>query len=158
MERICQALLDLHARYSYLHVLFPVHPNPNVTNVVHKHLGGRERIHLVAPLDYPTFVGTLVAADVILSDSGGVQEEAPALGKRVLVMRETTERPEGIMYGAAELVGTDRARIVSRVAALLEGRGTGRMVVNPYGDGNAARRIVEVLRTGTLAAPFTIAA
>jgi UDP-N-acetylglucosamine 2-epimerase (non-hydrolysing) len=158
MERICQALLELSTMHAQLHVLFPVHPNPNVTEVVHRRLGGRDRIHLTAPLEYPEFVQALLAADVILSDSGGVQEEAPALGKRVLVLRETTERPEGIMTGAAELVGTDRERIVSRVTAALSALGKERPVVNPYGDGRASQRIAEVLKTGALALPFKLAA
>jgi UDP-N-acetylglucosamine 2-epimerase (non-hydrolysing) len=117
-------------------------------------LRGRPRVHLVAPLEYPDFVRALIQADVILTDSGGVQEEAPALGKRVLVMRETTERPEGIEAGSAELVGTDVDRIVSRACALLDGEGSSHPVVSPYGDGRASERIVEVLRTGALSSPF----
>jgi UDP-N-acetylglucosamine 2-epimerase (non-hydrolysing) len=158
MERICQAILELSRNHPQLQVLFPVHPNPNVVQVVHRWLGGRDRIHLVKPLEYPEFVQALIAADAILSDSGGVQEEAPALGKRVLVLRETTERPEGIMTGAAELVGTDRERIVARVAAALIDSGKRRVAVNPYGDGRASERIAEVLKTGALARPFHMAA
>src|SRR5262249_21755422 len=157
MERICPALLELSQAHPHLRILFPVHPNPNVTRVAQHWLGGRERIHLVKPLEYPDFVQALLSADVILSDSGGVQEEAPALGKRVLVLRETTERPEGIMTGAAELVGTDRERIVSRVTAALNS-GKRQVVLNPYGDGRASERIAEVLKTGALARPFHLAA
>ena len=158
MERICQALLELSQTHPHLQILFPVHPNPNVTRVAQHWLGGRERIHLVKPLEYPDFVQALLSADVILSDSGGVQEEAPALGKRVLVLRETTERPEGIMTGAAELVGTDRERIVSRVTAALLSCDRRQVVLNPYGDGRASERIAEVLKTGALARPFHLAA
>lgn len=158
MERICQALVELAQQHSQLRILFPVHPNPNVVEVARRWLGGRERVHLVKPLDYPDFVQALLAADVILSDSGGVQEEAPALGKRVLVLRETTERPEGIMTGAAELVGTDRERIISRVTAALLDCNRRQVALNPYGDGRASQRIAEVLKTGALARPFHLAA
>jgi UDP-N-acetylglucosamine 2-epimerase (non-hydrolysing) len=154
LRRICAALTALLDRYPNLHVLYPVHPNPNVVAAAEEMLRGRPRVHLVAPLDYPDFVRALLDADLILSDSGGVQEEAPALGKRVLVMRETTERPEGIEAGAAELVGTDVERIVGRASALLDGEGANRPVVSPYGDGRASQRIVEVLRTGALSDPF----
>jgi UDP-N-acetylglucosamine 2-epimerase (non-hydrolysing) len=154
LRRICTALATLLDRHPDLHLLYPVHPNPNVVETTNRLLRGRPRVHLVAPLDYPDFVRALLQADVILTDSGGVQEEAPALGKRVLVMRETTERPEGIEAGAAELVGTDVDRIVGRAGALLDGEGCRHAVVSPYGDGRASERIVEVLRTGALTWPF----
>jgi UDP-N-acetylglucosamine 2-epimerase (non-hydrolysing) len=154
LRRICTALTALLERHPELHLLYPVHPNPNVVEATNALLRGRPRVHLVPPLEYPDFVRALLDADVILTDSGGVQEEAPALGKRVLVMRETTERPEGIDSGAAELVGTDVDRIVSRASALLDGAGTNQRVVSPYGDGRASARIVEVLRTGALEEPF----
>jgi len=154
LRRICTALTTLLDRHPDLHLLYPVHPNPNVVEATNELLRGRPRAHLVPPLDYPYFVRALLDADVILTDSGGVQEEAPALGKRVLVMRETTERPEGIGAGAAELVGTDVERIVSRASALLAGEGGSQPVVSPYGDGRASERIVEVLRTGALSRPF----
>ncbi len=154
LERICQALAMVLERHPDLHLLYPVHPNPNVVETTDRLLRGRPRVHLVPPLEYPDFVRALGAADLILSDSGGVQEEAPALGKRVLVLRETTERPEGVDAGAAELVGTDVTRIVERAGALLDGEGASRPVVSPYGDGKASGRIVEVLRTGALREPF----
>ena len=119
--RICQAVLKLLDRHPNLHILYPVHPNPNVQDVVQKQLSAHPRVYLCAPLEYPGFVGALAAADLILTDSGGVQEEAPALGKRVLVLRETTERPEGIEAGVAELVGTNVELIVDRATALLQG-------------------------------------
>ena len=158
LRRICTALAALLDRYPDLHLLYPVHPNPNVVEATDRLLRGRPRVHLVPPLEYPDFVRALLDADVILTDSGGVQEEAPALGKRVLVMRETTERPEGIDAGAAELVGTDVERIVGRAAALLDGEGANQAVVSPYGDGRASERIVEVLRTGALGSPFGVRA
>ena len=110
--RICQAVLRLLDQHPNLHVLYPVHPNPNVQEAAQKYLASHPRIYLCAPLEYPGFVSVLAAADLILTDSGGVQEEAPALGKRVLVLRETTERPEGNDAGVAELVGTDVEKIV----------------------------------------------
>ena len=158
MTRICQSILELSAAHPDLHVLYPVHPNPNVVEATERYLRGRERIHLVPPLEYPDFVSALLRADLILTDSGGVQEEAPALGKRVLVLRETTERPEGVDVGVAELVGTDVARIVGRASALLsESRSERTQVSSPYGDGRASQRIVEVLKTGALTQPFVSA-
>jgi UDP-N-acetylglucosamine 2-epimerase (non-hydrolysing) len=153
LESICRALSRLVERHADLHVVYPVHPNPNVGATARALLADRPRIHLIAPLDYPDFVRTLDAAALVLTDSGGVQEEAPALGKRTLVLRETTERPEGIAAGAAELVGTDEERIVARATALLDGANPTK-VTSPYGDGRASTRIVEVLKTGSLSHPF----
>lgn len=156
LTRICQAALALLERYPSLHLLYPVHPNPNVKEAARRHLAGHPRVTLCEPLDYPGFVCALLAADLILTDSGGVQEEAPALGKRVLVLRETTERPEGLAAGVAELVGTDVERIVTRAAALLDARdeSSSSQVQSPYGDGRASERIVELLKTGRLSQPF----
>ena len=154
LVRICQAVLSLLARHPNLHILYPVHPNPNVQEAAQKYLAAHPRIYLCAPLEYPGFVSALAAADLILTDSGGVQEEAPALGKRVLVLRETTERPEGIEAGVAELVGTDVDQIVARATALLSGSDARGPVVSPYGDGRASARIVEVLKTGALGDSF----
>lgn len=158
LVRICQAVLRLLDQQPNLHVLYPVHPNPNVQEVAHKYLAAHPRIFLCAPLEYPGFVSVLSAADLILTDSGGVQEEAPALGKRVLVLRETTERPEGIDAGVAELVGTDVDKIVTRASALLGDDAAKRTVVSPYGDGRASQRIVEVFRTGALRDSFRVSA
>lgn len=155
--RICQAVLKLLDRHPNLHILYPVHPNPNVQDVVQKQLSAHPRVYLCAPLEYPGFVGALAAADLILTDSGGVQEEAPALGKRVLVLRETTERPEGIEAGVAELVGTSVELIVDRATALLQGSEARGPVLSPYGDGLASSRIVEVLKTGALTESFSAA-
>ena len=129
-------------------VLFPVHPNPNVGPVMDAILGTRANIARVAPLDYPHFVRALGLCDLVLTDSGGVQEEAPALGKPVLVMRETTERPEGVAAGTARLVGADEARIVSEVFTLLDDKAAYAAMArahNPYGDGHAAARIAGVI-------------
>ena len=129
-------------------LLFPVHPNPEVGRVMDEVLGDREAIIRVPPLDYPHFVRALAACDLVLSDSGGVQEEAPALGKPVLVMRDTTERPEGIAAGTARLVGANGNRIVSEVSTLLDDSGAYAAMArahNPFGDGRSAGRIAELI-------------
>ncbi|RXD07488.1 UDP-N-acetylglucosamine 2-epimerase (non-hydrolyzing) [Sphingomonas sp. UV9] len=125
-------------------VLFPVHPNPNVVSVMDAILGERANVARIEPLDYPHFVRALGMADIVLTDSGGVQEEAPALGKPVLVMRETTERPEGVAAGTAKLIGTDEDRIVSEIFTLLDDPAVYAAMArahNPFGDGHAAARI-----------------
>ena len=146
LENICAALREIADR-SDVKMLYPVHPNPNVLEVAHRVLGNHEAIELVDPLDYPKMVAAMRACDVILTDSGGVQEEAPSLGKPVLVLRTTTERPEGITAGAARLVGTDRATIVNAANELLDDAAAYSAmakVENPYGDGRAAHRIAEL--------------
>ena len=132
-----------------LALIFPVHPNPTVARPAHEMLGGHPRAHLFEPFDYTTTVAVMKAATLILTDSGGIQEEAPALGRPVLVLRETTERPEGLRAGTARLVGTDEARILAASRELLtDPDAYARMsrARNPYGDGRAAERIVGVLR------------
>ncbi len=132
-------------------VLFPMHPNPEVARAMDAVLGERANVARIAPLDYPHFVRALGACDIVLTDSGGVQEEAPALGKPVLVMRETTERPEGVAAGTARLVGTDEARIVSEIFTLLddsEAHAAMARAHNPFGDGHAAARIAEIVADG----------
>ena len=142
-ENICAALRTL-GKDDGLEILYPVHLNPHVQGPVRRLLGGSPRVHLIEPVDYEAFVYLMDRSDVILTDSGGVQEEAPSLGKRVLVMREVTERPEAIEAGVSQLVGTDPNRIVSGVFdALAQGVRTDRE--NPYGDGQASRRIVRGL-------------
>jgi UDP-N-acetylglucosamine 2-epimerase (non-hydrolysing) len=133
-------------------ILLPMHPNPAVARAMDAELAGRADVARIAPLDYPHFIRALALCELVLTDSGGVQEEAPALGKPVLVMRETTERPEGIAAGTARLVGTDEARIVSETFRLLDDRtayATMARAHNPFGDGHAAARIAEVIAGGT---------
>ncbi|RXZ35649.1 UDP-N-acetylglucosamine 2-epimerase (non-hydrolyzing) [Sphingomonas desiccabilis] len=129
-------------------VLFPVHPNPNVVAAMDAVLGERANVARVAPLDYPNFIRALELAHVVLTDSGGVQEEAPALGKPVLVMRETTERPEGVTAGTARLVGPHEDRIVSGISTLLDDHDAYAAMArahNPFGDGRASARIAEIV-------------
>lgn len=145
---ICRALRMLVERNRDVCVLYPVHPNPNVREPVCKLLGGHERIRLEEALDYVPFVGTMKACEFILTDSGGIQEEAPSLGKPVLVLRETTERVEAIEAGAAQLVGTEPDAIVAAAERLLDDpEAYQRMVIadNPYGDGHASERIARIL-------------
>jgi UDP-N-acetylglucosamine 2-epimerase (non-hydrolysing) len=129
-------------------ILFPVHPNPNVVSVMDKLLGDRPNIARIDPLDYPHFVRALGLCELALTDSGGVQEEAPALGKPVLVMRETTERPEGVAAGTARLIGTDADRIVAEVSALLDDAAAYSAMSrahNPFGDGHSSKRIAQIV-------------
>jgi UDP-N-acetylglucosamine 2-epimerase (non-hydrolysing) len=147
-ERICQAIADIATEHPNVELIYPVHLNPNVQRPVHSLLGGLSNVFLIEPQEYLPFVYLMRRANIILTDSGGIQEEAPALGKPVLVMRDTTERPEAVTAGTVKLVGTDRARIVENVRLLLrEPEEYNRMSLahNPYGDGNAAARIVSVL-------------
>jgi UDP-N-acetylglucosamine 2-epimerase len=149
LEDICYALRDLLADREDLQVVFPVHLNPQVRATVWSILGDRQRAWLIDPLDYLDFIHLMQRADLIITDSGGVQEEAPALAKPVLVIRTTTERPEAIEAGTARLVGTARADIVAAVSQLLDDPSEyARMqrAVNPYGDGHAAERIVASIR------------
>ncbi|WP_260925344.1 non-hydrolyzing UDP-N-acetylglucosamine 2-epimerase [Novosphingobium sp. 9] len=147
MEQIAQAIRRIAERPDVA-VIFPVHLNPNVRHVMNERLAGLDNVALIEPLDYPHFARLLNIADIMLTDSGGVQEEAPALGRPVLVMRETTERPEGVEAGTAKLVGTDAARIVSEISTLLDDKDAYEAMArahNPFGDGDSARRIVELL-------------
>ncbi|RYG39205.1 MAG: UDP-N-acetylglucosamine 2-epimerase (non-hydrolyzing), partial [Burkholderiales bacterium] len=132
-------------------ILFPMHPNPNVVTAMDAVLGDRPNIARIDPLDYPHFIRALGMSEIILSDSGGVQEEAPALGKPVLVMRETTERPEGVEAGTAKLVGTDESRIVSEISTLLDDDAAYSAMArahNPFGDGHASARIAGIVAQG----------
>jgi UDP-N-acetylglucosamine 2-epimerase (non-hydrolysing) len=147
-EAICRAIADVAARFPDVAVVYPVHLNPNVQEPVRRILGGAERVHLVEPLPYEPFVALLDRAYLVLTDSGGVQEEAPSLGKPVLVMREVTERPEGIAAGCAELAGVTREGIVDSVTRLLTDAALYQRMSqaqNPYGDGQAALRIADLL-------------
>ena len=147
MQAIAGAIRRLAARNDVA-LIFPVHLNPNVRAVMKDRLGGLDNVALIEPLDYPHFARLLDIATLMLTDSGGVQEEAPALGKPVLVMRETTERPEGVEAGTAKLVGTDADRIVAETERLLDDPTAYAAMTrahNPFGDGRSAARIVELL-------------
>lgn len=147
MEGIARALARIADR-SDTAILFPMHPNPNVAVAMDAILGERDSIARIEPLDYPHFIRALELCEIALSDSGGVQEEAPALGKPVLVMRETTERPEGVEAGTAKLVGTDADTIVREISKLLDDRDAYSAMArahNPFGDGHSAARIAEIV-------------
>jgi len=149
-KNICLALKEIAERYHDVHVVYPVHLNPNVREPAFKILAGVDRVYLMDPIPYPQLVYLMSKAYLILTDSGGIQEEAPSLGKPVLVMREVTERVEGIEGGTARLVGTSKDKIVNEVERLLEREDeylAMARAVNPYGDGRAAERVVEVLET-----------
>lgn len=148
MLSLCKAVGELARQRPDLHFLFPMHRNPNVRKAVRQELDAMPQVTLCDPLDYGPFVTAMKRAWLILTDSGGVQEEAPALGKPVLVLRNETERPEAVAQGVVELVGTDWRRIVGRVTALLDDEEAYRRMakgVSPYGDGKAAQRILEHL-------------
>ncbi|GAA0864102.1 UDP-N-acetylglucosamine 2-epimerase (non-hydrolyzing) [Sphingopyxis soli] len=147
MQAIAEAIAGIAARDDVA-VIFPVHPNPHVRNAMQPILGNLSNVALIDPLDYPHFVRLLGLSDLVLTDSGGVQEEAPSFGKPVLVMRETTERPEGIEAGTARLVGTDKNRIISEIFSLLDNEAAYNVMArahNPFGDGKAADRIAEIV-------------
>ncbi|MFM2207454.1 MAG: hypothetical protein RL213_1429 [Bacteroidota bacterium] len=149
-EEICGAIADAAAAFPETSFIYPVHLNPNVSGPVHRLLSGLPNVYLSPPLDYPSFLLLMGKCQLILTDSGGIQEEAPALGKPVLVMREVTERREGIEAGTARLVGVKRADIFQAVKELLSDQAAyGRMsnAVNPYGDGRTSERIVSIVST-----------
>ena len=142
-ENICAALNELSKRDD-CEILYPVHLNPNVKEPVHNYLQDKKNIHLIEPQDYPAFVYLMERCSIILTDSGGIQEEAPSLGKPVLVMRDTTERPEAVDAGTVKLVGTDKDKIIAEVVNLLDNDGEYYAMSkahNPYGDGTAAEKI-----------------
>ena len=148
MKEICRAILALVEKNEDVQVLYPVHPNPNILSVVNDMLSDHPRITLCPPLDYLPFVGAMQRSFLILSDSGGVQEEAPALAKPVLVLRNETERPEAVDAGAVKLVGSDYELIVKETQLLLDDESAYKKMalgISPYGDGYAAERIVEML-------------
>ena len=147
-ESICHALAELAARFPDCQILYPVHLNPNVREPVFRMLGGIGNVRLEEPADYEPFVYLMNRSTLIITDSGGVQEEAPSLGKPVLVMREVTERPEAVQAGTVRLVGTDAQQIVIEASRLLSDPVAYQSMsraMNPYGDGKAAERIVEII-------------
>lgn len=152
-ERICQALKEVARRHPSVDIVYPVHLNPNVREPVNRLLSDVENIHLIEPLDYLPFVHLMSRAHIILTDSGGIQEEAPSLGKPVLVMRDTTERPEAVHAGTVRLVGTDTEIIVRELERLLVDESAYRAMShahNPYGDGRTSKRIIQSLLDSSL--------
>ena len=150
---MCTAIRDLKDKYSDVDFVYPMHLNPNVRKPIHevfgKNLEGTENLFFIEPLEYLSFVYLMEKSTIVLTDSGGIQEEAPSLGIPVLVMRDTTERPEALSAGTVKLVGTDYGKIVSEVSILLDDEiyyNEMSRIINPYGDGLACARIVEVLR------------
>jgi len=156
-ERICAALAELARRHGDgVRIIYPVHLNPNIREPAHRLLGEIPNVDLIPPLDYLPLVHLMKESHLVLTDSGGIQEEAPGLGKPVLVLREVTERPEAVTAGTVRLVGTDRDRIVSEATRLLDDEAAHAEMsraVNPYGDGQAAERIVGSL-VGRQVEPF----
>ena len=145
---ICAALKEIAIQNSDVEIIYPVHLNPNVLKPVHELLANTNNIHLVNPLSYPSFVWLMNKSYLIITDSGGVQEEAPSLGKPVLVMRDTTERPEAVEVGTVILVGTDKDKIIKEAQELLDNSEkykTMSSLHNPYGDGLASERIIEYI-------------
>ena len=149
LANTCDAIVQLAKTHPATQFIYPVHLNPNVKGPVHEKLGGYPNIHLIPPADYREFVWLMDRASVVLTDSGGVQEEAPSLNCAVLVTREKTERPEAVEAGLAELIGTDTKKIFTRVRAAIADRlatgnpSTNKAMENPYGDGQASQRIVD---------------
>lgn len=147
-EQMCMALKDLVKKHSDIRVIYPVHMNPNVRNTVNAHLQNTDRIHLVEPLDYITFVSLLRRCFLVLTDSGGIQEEAPTFGKPVLVLRKLTERPEAAQFGMAKIIGMSRDAIVNESSHLLNDAAAYQDMsegANPFGDGHSSERIVEAV-------------
>lgn len=148
-ENICAALKDIAAQFPDADVVYPVHLNPNVREPVFRLLSNSPNVHLIEPQDYLPFVYLMSRSYLVLTDSGGIQEEAPSLGKPVLVMRDTTERPEAVAAGTVKLVGTDAALIVAEVAKLMTDKAyydAMSFAHNPYGDGKACQRIIDALK------------
>ena len=163
MRHVYRAIRDIIEQLDDVEVIFPVHRNPKVREIVREELGGLARVHLIDPLDYEPFANLMARVDIVLTDSGGIQEEAPSLGKPVLVLRDTTERPEAVTAGTVRLIGTDEQRVYEETMRLLtETTAYTHMAeaVNPYGDGAASRRIIEAIlyhagHTHTKPEPFS---
>jgi UDP-N-acetylglucosamine 2-epimerase (non-hydrolysing) len=153
LEQICDALDAIAAGFPDVHIVYPVHLNPNVKRVVFRRLADSPNVTLLEPLDYLPLVQLMKASFLVMTDSGGLQEEAPGLGKPVLVLREVTERPEGVAAGTVKIVGVEKPKIVQETARLLEDRDEYERMsraVNPYGDGQASRRIVDRLMASSI--------
>jgi UDP-N-acetylglucosamine 2-epimerase (non-hydrolysing) len=147
-DNICKALKEIAVRFNNVDIVYPVHLNPNVQNPVKSILSGVHNIHLINPLEYPYLIWLMNRSYIVLTDSGGIQEEAPSLGKPVLVMREVTERTEGVEAGTAVLVGTDANKIIDEVTQLITNSSVFNKMskaVNPYGDGKSCKRIVDIV-------------
>ena len=145
-QQICLAILELAKKFPQVKFVYPVHLNPNVKDIVYKMLSNRKNIHLINPLSYPAFIWLMSKSHIILTDSGGIQEEAPSFGKPVLILRKNTERHEAVDSGTAKIIGTDPNIILNEVTKLLiDKREYQKMSTanNPFGDGNASERIVE---------------
>jgi UDP-N-acetylglucosamine 2-epimerase (non-hydrolysing) len=147
MEEVCAAIVELAERHPEIRWVYPVHLNPNVREPIHRILGKRNDVFLIEPLAYDAFVWLMSQSRMILTDSGGIQEEAPSLGKPLVVTREKTERPEAVSAGLVKLAGRTRDRIVGECEAVLQGHSALEQADNPYGDGRAAPRILEALET-----------
>ena len=148
MRHIYKALYAVVKENEQTEIIFPVHRNPEVRKVVEEELAGKERVHLIETLEYEPFVNVMSRCNLILTDSGGIQEEAPALGKPVLVLRDTTERPEAVEAGTVRLIGTDEKRVYKETIKLLHDQkayDAMRHAINPYGDGKAAARICDAI-------------
>jgi len=148
LNNICLALKEITQTIKNIQILFAVHPNPKVRKIVFNALHHNRNIHLLPPLDYQTFAHIMAKSRLILTDSGGIQEEAPSLGKPVLVLRNKTERPEAVEAGTVKIIGTDTRKIVEETTILFENKNEyGRMAkaLNPYGDGKASERIVKII-------------
>ena len=148
MRQVYKALRKLVDEFADVEVVFPVHKNPKVREVVSQELGGLDKVHLIDPLDYEPFANLMHRSHLILTDSGGVQEEAPALGKPVLVLRDTTERPEAVAAGTVKLIGTDKDVVYNEAKLLLTDEAEYKKMAeasNPYGDGKASARIIQAI-------------
>ena len=146
---ICESIRELAIKYPEINFIYPVHLNPNVQKPVNKILSNVSNIYLIEPLDYLPFVYLMSKSYLILTDSGGIQEEAPSLGKPVLVMRDTTERPEAVKAGTVKLVGTNKEKIIDEVSKLIEKKEEYKKMsqaYNPYGDGKSSKKIINFLK------------
>lgn len=153
MRHVYQALKEVLRDYPEAEAIFPMHKNPKVREVAEQVLGKMDRVHLIEPMDYEPFANLMARVDIVLTDSGGIQEEAPALGKPVLVLRNTTERPEAVTAGTVKLIGTGKEDVYAATMRLLSDEAYYRSMaeaVNPYGDGKASERIVSYLLKPTV--------